>query len=112
MWGAISALLTTARLALLPPILGGTPRRFVAIMNDDGPEAMEEVRQLAEEEKIKVFINRTYDFEDVPKVSRCRRTDLQLLRETDTDSMWIQAYEEVMSRTVLGKLIVDVQSPL
>jgi hypothetical protein len=75
MWGAISALLTTARLALLPPILGGTPRRFVAIMNDDGPEAMEEVRQLAEEEKIKVFINRTYDFEDVPKVNRRRQTN-------------------------------------
>ncbi|PKS05336.1 hypothetical protein jhhlp_008710 [Lomentospora prolificans] len=87
MWGAIASLLTTARLALLPSILGGTPRRFAAVVNDDdGPEAMEEIRSLAAAGKLRLYVDSVYDLEDVP-----------------------EAYEKVMSRRVLGKIIVQVQ---
>lgn len=68
LWGAITSLLTTARLALQPAILGGTPRNFVSVMNDDGPEAMEEIRRLAEQGKLRLHVDSVVDLEDVPKV--------------------------------------------
>ncbi|CAI4210316.1 unnamed protein product [Parascedosporium putredinis] len=43
------------------------PRNFVSVMNDDGPEAMEEIRRLAEEGKLRLHVDSVVDLQDVPK---------------------------------------------
>jgi len=68
-WGIFSTLITMMKNFLWPQILGGVPRAYVQITGIVSLEALERLKKMVGEGRLKVHVGMLVEFEDAHEVS-------------------------------------------